>query len=195
MEKTRYFLALLTVVTLPPAFLFWFVLHPFIHFWRRLGTGATYLVVVGAMVLVGWGVAELRGPLLAVDFGFQPVLAGVAALSYLGAVAIELRCRRHLKLRILVGLPEVVSDDPGGRLLTEGIYSRLRHPRYVSVILGLLAAACFTNYLAVWSLFLLTFPIVHLLVWVEEKELKERFGEAYLEYADRVPRFLPRSKG
>ena len=34
-----------------------------------------------------------------------------------------------------------------------------------------------------------------LIVLFEERELRDRFGEAYAEYARRVPRFVPRWRG
>ena len=73
-----------------------------------------------------------------------------------------------------------------------GIYSRLRHPRYVESLLWILSYALFTNYLAMYVAFLLMLPIMHLVVLFEEKELKERFGVEYEEYCRRVPRYIPR---
>ena len=35
-------------------------------------------------------------------------------------------------------------------------------------------------------------PILHLVVLLEERELLERFGDAYRDYAGRVPRYVPR---
>ena len=49
-----------------------------------------------------------------------------------------------------------------------------------------------TNYLAVYVILAISVPGAYLLVAVEEKELRARFGEEYLRYAERVPRFLPR---
>lgn len=68
----------------------------------------------------------------------------------------------------------------------------MRHPRYVSFLFGFLAVALFTNYLAIWVSLLLAFPLVYGLVLLEERELRQRFGKAYDDYARRVPRFVPR---
>lgn len=37
MGTARYWIGVLLVVSMPPAILWWFVVHPFIGFWRRVG--------------------------------------------------------------------------------------------------------------------------------------------------------------
>ena len=95
-------------------------------------------------------------------------------------------------LSILVGLPELSSRPEASVLLDEGIYGRIRHPRYVDVVLGVLAFALFTNYLAVYVMWVLALPVIWLLTVIEERELLGRFGERYADYRLRVPRFIPR---
>ena len=192
MDTARYWLALILVVSFPPAFLYWFVIHPFTGFWRRLGPLETHLIVAPAMILVGIAIYGFREPLMRVDFGFVPAFAALAVLSYLFAGLLELKCRRYLKLRILVGVPQLTEDPSASSLLTEGIYGRIRHPRYVSVFFGALAVALFSNYLATWVLQVFLTPVIYLLVIVEERELLDRFGEEYEQYMERVPRFVPR---
>ena len=41
MEKWRYFFAVLLVISLPPALLMWFYVHPLVSFWRKLGPAVT----------------------------------------------------------------------------------------------------------------------------------------------------------
>lgn len=192
MDTARYWLALVLVVSIPPGFLYWFVIHPFAGFWRRLGPVKTHMIVAPAMILVGFGIYQFREPLMRVDFGFAPAFAVLAALSYLFAAFLELKCRRYLKLKILMGGPELAKDPSAGSLLSEGIYSRIRHPRYLSVFFGSLAVALFANYLASWLLMVLLIPVIYLLAIIEERELLERFGEGYERYMESVPRFVPR---
>jgi protein-S-isoprenylcysteine O-methyltransferase Ste14 len=193
-DTARYWLALVLVVSIPPGFLYWFVIHPFAGFWRRLGPVKTHMIVAPAMILVGFGIYQFREPLMRVDFGFVPAFAVLAVLSYLFAAFLELKCRRYLKLKILMGGPELAQDPSAGSLLSEGIYSRIRHPRYLSVFFGSLAVALFANYLASWLLMVLLIPVIYLLAIIEERELLERFGGDYRRYMERVPRFVPRSR-
>ncbi|GAB6135054.1 methyltransferase family protein [Thermococcus prieurii] len=79
-----------------------------------------------------------------------------------------------------------------GKLLTDGCYSRVRHPIYS--IWGFLIIPGFS--LAVGG-FMLGLPLVYWFAVVkfigdEEKVLEERFGDGWREYAERTPRFLPR---
>ena len=194
-DELRYLLALLTVVSVPPAILFWFVIHPFARYWRSVGAVPTYAVSLSVFAGLAAVLFLARRPLLAVEFGFVPWLAVLGGLAYLGAAMIEVRCRRHLKLAILAGVPEVSRTGTPGKLLTEGIYGRLRHPRYVGVTLGLLAVALVTNYLACYVLLALSLPALWLVVELEERELAERFGPAWTSYSREVPRFVPRSRG
>lgn len=61
-----------------------------------------------------------------------------------------------------------------------------------AVLLGTVAVAFFTNYLAVYIVAVLIVPALYLVVVLEERELRDRFGEQYVEYCRRVPRFFPR---
>jgi protein-S-isoprenylcysteine O-methyltransferase Ste14 len=83
------------------------------------------------------------------------------------------------------------SSGKGGTLLQEGIYSRIRHPRYTSFMFGVLAIAFFSNYLAMYVLVPLSAAALYLVVLLEEKELRNRFGDDYVRYSSRVPRFVP----
>ena len=60
------------------------------------------------------------------------------------------------------------------------------------LLLGTLAYAAFANHVGSWLVALATIPTVHLIVLLEERELIERFGDRYRQYAAEVPRYLPK---
>ena len=192
LDTVRYVFAYLTVGSMPFALGYWYAIHPLVDFWRRLGPVRTYTVMVGLMILNLGAAWVWRGPLFAVRYEVGPVHWFVAGAFYVTAVMIEIRCRRHLKFRTLAGMPELAPASTPSMLLQEGIYARVRHPRYLAVAFGTLAAAVFCNYLSVWIVTALTFPGLYGIVLLEESELRERLGEAYVEYSRRVPRFIPR---
>lgn len=191
LDTIRYWLALIMIMMMPGAIVFWYLVHSFIGFWRAVGPPITYTATFSTMAIVAYLVYLLREPLLAVEYGRQPLLWAAAAAVYAIAAIIEVRCRRHLSLRTLVGMPEL-RPESGGRLLKEGIYGRIRHPRYVSVTLGTLAVALFTNYLAMYVTAALLVPAIYGVAVFEERELRNRFGSEYDAYCQAVPRFIPR---
>lgn len=79
-----------------------------------------------------------------------------------------------------------------GELATDGLYARVRHPQYVGFM------AIMVGFLLQWPTLatLVMFPILLLvyrrLAIREEREVADRFGEAWGSYASRTPRFVPR---
>jgi protein-S-isoprenylcysteine O-methyltransferase Ste14 len=191
-NTARYIVALITIVPVPSAILFWLVVHPNVRLWRRLGLSLSYTLLVVLMVGVAVVMYLLREPILSVDFGTNSLLVALAVPIYGAAVWLSLRIRRHLTFRTFVGVPELTARSDGGRLLTEGVYARVRHPRYVAVLLGLISVALFSNYLALYLLLPIGAAGLYLIVRLEERELVERFGDEYETYRDRVPTFVPR---
>jgi protein-S-isoprenylcysteine O-methyltransferase Ste14 len=191
-DTVRYFTALVLVVMFPPAFASWFFIHPFIGFWRRVGPGLTLMIWFSAILAGFYGLFNVRGSLLAVDYGTQWMLVGLGVVLYVLGSVVEKKCRRYLTLRTLVGIPELkATDEEPGKLLNEGIYARVRHPRYLGVMLGGTGLACIANYQAVWMVMAALVPVTYLLTVIEEKELCARFGEQYTRYTEQVPRIIP----
>lgn len=192
MNQVRYVLALATLMFVPGSILFWFSLHPFIRFWRKAGARAAlafhYLLIALLAALVYWQ----RRRLLAIEFGSNWVLATIGvALLFAGAI-LKRQFGAYLRFRILTGLPELDPEKYQSPLLTEGIYARIRHPRYLQYFIVVLGYALISNYLAVYILTALLIPALALVIRWEERELRQRFGKQYEDYCSRVPRFIPR---
>ena len=192
MDTARYSVAVLILVSMTFAIPFWWIIHPLAGFWRKLHPVITYSVVTVVCLILASVVFSVRTPLLSVDFGTNFALIPLAVIFYGISIAIEVQCRRHLKFRILAGLPEVTVDKGDSKLLTEGIYARVRNPRYVGVTFAVVAVAFFTNYLLSYLLIPATVLGLYLIVILEERELCDRFGAEYQSYCDRVPRFVPK---
>lgn len=191
-ETGRYWISLLLWLTLPPAILYWLLVHPFAAFWRRLGPAWTFTAMGFVAAGVGYVCWLFREPVLAAHYPFRWQLTVVGLALYALAAVIEVKCRKHLKLRILVGVPELAKDDPG-RLLTEGIYAHTRNPRYLDLMIGLAGWSLILNYRGIYWLALGSCVGLYFIVLLEEGELRQRFGAPYEEYRRQVPRFLPRS--
>ncbi len=191
LQVVRYYTAILILFGVPVGLLMWLVIHPFHKLLRHVGLGWAYLIVAVPLTLLAGTILWFRDVILATDYGTNYLLMALSVVPFALAVAIYLGHRKYLTLQIVVGVPELMGGQKG-LLLTQGIYSRIRHPRYVESILWILGYALFTNYLAMYVAFLLMLPIMHIIVLLEEKELKERFGVEYEEYCRRVPRYIPR---
>jgi protein-S-isoprenylcysteine O-methyltransferase Ste14 len=191
-EAVRYWIAVLVLVSAPPAVLYWVAIHPFFAFWRRRGKALTFTVAFTGYLAIALVLFLAREPLLAVRGPWSPWLAVAGGALYLLAAALETRTRRKLRWKVLVGVHEIDPQTPGPGLLVDGIYARTRNPRYLTFMIGLFGFALMTNYLAIWVIALLAWPAMRLIVHWEERELRDRFGAEYLEYCRRVPRFVPR---
>jgi protein-S-isoprenylcysteine O-methyltransferase Ste14 len=192
MNAVRYYLALLLISFAPPTFLFWLSIHPFVRFWRRLGLRLALGINYAGLLVLGALIFMFCKPVLSVEYGTNPVLIGLAMPLLVVSGAMRRRVSKHLRFAILTGIPELAPEQHGTALLTEGLYSRMRHPRYVQACLALAAYTLICNYLATYVLFLTMLVIILLLVPMEERELRQRFGTEYEAYCARVPRFIPR---
>ena len=191
MSTARYVIAVLLVISLPPAIGWWYVIHPFVGFWRKIGKPITYTVMTVLLLGSILGLFAIRDALVLTDLGTSWIMVGVAAVLIIPALWLAILRSKYLSFAILTGVPELDADGSGGKLLKEGIYAVIRHPRYVEIALGTLAYAAFANYLGGYILALLTIPGIHAVVVIEEKELAERFGEQYEAYRAGVPRYIP----
>jgi protein-S-isoprenylcysteine O-methyltransferase Ste14 len=194
LDVARYVMGALLVISMPPSIAYWFIVHPFIAFWRRVGMKPTFWFL-GLFLAAGMvAMFPVHKTLLGRDLGTSlPLIVLALPLLVVGGIVSRKR-RRHLNFRILAGAPELAPDAPGPGLLTEGIYGRVRHPRYVEFTLALAGWSLFCNYVGLYVMTALSLIAIYLIVVMEEKELRERFGQAYVDYSARVPRFVPRMR-
>ena len=192
MDTVRYYLALLLVVLVPPIVVFWCAVHPLAAVWRRVGPWIAYSLLLGIVFILGWGCFLLREVLTGRDLGTHllPLVLGLS--FYLISISLEIHIRKYLTLKMLLWWPELAPNGIESKLLKEGIYRRVRHPRYVSTMVGMIGFALFTSYSGVYVVVALTLPGFYLITILEERELLVRFGEEYRHYQEEVPRLIPR---
>jgi len=86
-----------------------------------------------------------------------------------------------------------VEFDPPQRFVTAGPYRWCRNPIAACVLAMLLGEALAFSSLGILLLALAAALLAHLqIVLLEEPLLRKRFGQAYLDYLARVPRWIPR---
>ena len=191
-DRVRYFLGVVNLVALPPGLLFWIIIHPWARWWRRIGPIRTYLIVVPVSAAFGALLFRFRGALLGTNFGTNWILVAIALVLYGVMTWLELQYWRHLSIATLVGVPELSPGQRKGRLLQDGIYRMVRHPRYLSAGIGIVANTLFINYAGLYILILLLVPPGYVMLVFEERDLIDRFGEEYRKYQREVPQLVPR---
>ncbi len=191
LKKAVDVLALVYAVLLFPVPIFWLVIHPAIHFWRRFGNRCFWIAVpiwgLSGLSLVltrHWIFGERLGPnAWTVSLGIALLLLGL----WVGG-----RVRREFSLGRLAGLPEVNPERSSGGVVRTGIYARVRHPRYLGLMLTFAGFAFLTGATGYFLLAFLTVLLYQVVAPLEERVLREQYGAQYEEYARAVPRFVPR---
>ncbi|MDF0590110.1 methyltransferase family protein [Candidatus Methanocrinis natronophilus] len=115
-----------------------------------------------------WGMVAVQA---AAAFGLAKTLLEAGPLQFLG----------------------IRPDDGGsGQLIVRGIYCRTRNPLFLFAFIFLWFTPVMTAHLLV--LYIIATVHFYLGSIHEERMLAEEFGAAYLDYRDRVPRFIPRMR-
>jgi len=142
-----------------------------------------FLITLGWMaVLSPPALPYMRAPLSLTN----PGLKVVGYLGMLFAFAFFLWSVLHLGLRRSFFYRHF--DDP---LITDGPYRLVRHPQFLaSILMVFFASIVYLSIFALVNVLIFAFALWCLAI-VEERELEAHFGEAYREYARRVPRLWP----
>lgn len=157
--------------------------RPALRIWPPPGRGSW-------QALASWVCIEITmlGPLAlgALDWdawilpAWARVLAGVVLVP--AGFGLGFAAMRRLTIAASFGLE--------GRLVTSGPYRYSRNPQCVGFILGYLGFGLLCNSLLALVTAVLLAIVLGLSPFAEEPWLRERFGDAYTDYASRVPRFV-----
>jgi len=135
--------------------------------------------------------------LLSKDSRFPPRLATPGQiwfwLALLSASIGFSLCVWTVKYFIKYGEGTPAPWDPPKKLVISGPYGHSRNPMITGAMLLLLAEALLFHSwpLAAWLILFFVGNVIYFPL-VEEKGLEKRFGDEYLKYKARVPRWIPR---
>jgi protein-S-isoprenylcysteine O-methyltransferase Ste14 len=76
-------------------------------------------------------------------------------------------------------------------VITEGVFSVVRHPIYLGAILGYAGMICLTLSLASAAIFIVIVAFYVYISRYEEKLLTQRFGDEYRDYMKKIPMLFP----
>jgi protein-S-isoprenylcysteine O-methyltransferase Ste14 len=118
----------------------------------------------------------------------------VRLVGLIGMIVAHFPLKRTGRLLKLLG--EQQEWGCTSRLITTDIYKCVRHPHHLGV--GILMTSLGLLIGHAWSFLIITVTqwtwVIAFLFLVEEKELREKFGEQYKVYHQQVPMFIPKLK-
>jgi len=155
---------------------------------NRKGTMETVLLTLawlGFLVPLIW-IASPAFSFAEYPLRASPLIAGIACL----AVGLWFFHRSHADLGSNWSVTLEVREQH--RLITDGIYRRIRHPMYTALLLYSIGQALvIPNWVAGQS-YLIAFGILFAFrVRAEERMMIDQFGDEYVKYAARTKRLVP----
>ena len=193
-DIVRYVIAYIIVVFIPFIYILWPLIHPFAIFWRKINSWQTYGIFFSLLAVTIFTLAPFVEFLTGTDYGFNPFLTIAGVFCWVVSIVIWNKRRKHLTIKIMLGYPEVSKKSYPGKLLTVGIYGKIRHPRYLELMFEQIGNALVVNMLGVYIIIVLLIPALYFTILLEENELIDRFGDNYVKYSKSVPRFFPKIK-
>lgn len=86
-----------------------------------------------------------------------------------------------------------ISGNKSQEIITDGPYSIVRHPLYFFSLIGAVGIGLVSENLLILALIVIFYVAYYpFTIFAEEKKLENKFGEVYLEYKSKTPRFLPK---
>src|SRR5262245_49622947 len=150
-----------------------------------LETGLLVLAWVGFFVPLIW-VATPAFRFAEYSLRAGPLVAGVACF----VIGLWLFYRSHADLGTNWSITLEVRD--GHRLITQGVYRRVRHPMYSALLLYSIGLALvIPNWVGSLSNLIAFVILLALRVGPEERMMARQFGNEYAEYMARTKRLIP----
>lgn len=157
---------------------------------RRVDAIERVLLVIVFLTSLVIPLVYLTTPLLSfADYALPAASLWAGAATMVGALVLFWRAHADLGASWSVSL----EIREAHRLVTEGVYRRVRHPMYSAIVLfGLAQGLLLENAVAGWSALAGFLPMVIIRTPREERMMLEHFGDEYREYMARTGRLLPR---
>jgi protein-S-isoprenylcysteine O-methyltransferase Ste14 len=134
-----------------------------------------------------WGLDTLSSFIL----GYSTVIGGLALLPLrLLLAVVSTGFGGYLAAKSHKAVFEEIQDQP--RLIDSGVYSWVRHPMYLGILLfclGFFFGMPSLTSLVIWVAF---FIFYDKMTTYEERDLARILGEEYINYQKRVPKWIPR---
>jgi len=156
---------------------------------KRLGTIIHYLVVVFEYLVVIFLAVWLDNVLKFSSLFSFPFKAFGFASAALGLFLIVWSCWLQFKM----GQGTTGFSEPTKKLVTCGPYGVVRNPMMLGQFLFFAGLGCLLDLVAMFIILPILILFMHLfIIFIEEPNLKSRFGQEWVDYVKKVPRWFPR---
>jgi protein-S-isoprenylcysteine O-methyltransferase Ste14 len=149
-----------------------------------------FVPLVVAWCALPWlAFTDPAGPFAAPPFareGVYGVLRWLFAAAAVGCLALTIDCWRRMGRHWRMDI-----SDSNTALVTEGLFSRIRHPIYAFSIAMMIATAIVLPTSAMIAIAAVHVVLMNVKARREEAHLARLHGDAYARYVERTGRFLP----
>jgi protein-S-isoprenylcysteine O-methyltransferase Ste14 len=168
---------------------FWLVIHPFAEHWRNARNRYSVLAPMWmAMWFVAWWATAQWSQRTLYEhswtWAITLTLFYVSWQMYSGGV-------RGLSLDLLIGRHELEPDDHEQALVVTGVHGLVRHPVYLGHLCSMLGWSIGAGTVACFVLTAFAIVTGAVMIPLEERELRQRFGDEYDRYSSQVPMIIP----
>lgn len=120
----------------------------------------------------------------------QPILLIIGILLGVSGVVIAMKASAVISVSTVADM----RTDRKAELITNGIYSRVRHPLYLATVLAFGAMAFLYPFLVVivFALSMIVYTMIG--AYFEERKLLSHYGQEYMDYKKQAGFILPRFK-
>lgn len=181
-------LACVVYATIPS---FWLAIHPRVAYWRSR-RGSPYRLLLPLGVAMGLVLGEITSFWRTLSLYQTPWTWVPAAVLLAVAWWIYYRAGAGFSPAQLSGLPEVTSGHQEKGLAISGIRARIRHPIYLGHLCAMMGWSIGTGLMVCYGLTAFAVVSGAIMIRLEDRELEQRFGEAYRLYRQKVPAVLPK---
>ena len=186
----KEYLAIAALIFWPVIPLFWIPVHFATGFFKKIGL-LTYAMPLVTWLPLAYLIFQNRTFLISYKTDLPMIVNIIGMMLLVFGALLHMWTAKLLGVGI-IGVPEIFIKIKEN-IVTEGPFSLVRHPTYLSHTLIFSGVFFITGVIAVAILTVLDLIIITLMVIpLEEKELILRFGGEYEQYKKKVPaRFFP----
>jgi len=150
---------------------------------REIPNGHVYHAVMPILFILIWFLDSNIFRISTFLNNFVPFIIRLVLFIFVLCIALSFIMLSHRAL--------FKSHKPSDSLITNGILGYVRNPMYFGILLIYVAFMFFSISLISIGLFIPVFLVYNWMVNFEENILENMFGEEYIKYKEKVPKWVP----